>query len=63
MYNHLALLSSLLLASSAFVTAVVTCLDPGQIATARFVNGLGETCTWTGTVGVNFGVSPLNGQT
>lgn len=57
---RLALLSCLF--AAAYVSADVTCLNPGQTATARFVNGAGETCTWTGTVGVNFGINPKNGR-
>lgn len=57
---RLGLLSCLLAASS--VMADITCLSPGQLATARFVNAAGQTCTWTGTVGVNFGVNPINGR-
>ncbi len=31
------------------------CVNPGQLATATWQNALGQTCTWTGVVGSNFG--------
>ena len=50
----------LLLASVA--TASITCLKVGETATANWTTKAGETCTWTGTVGSNFGTNPLNGD-
>ena len=38
----------------------IYCLKPGQIATASWT-AHGKTCTWTGTVGSNFGVNSVNG--
>lgn len=38
----------------------IYCLAPGQIATAQW-NARGKSCTWTGTVGSNFGVNNVNG--
>ena len=38
----------------------ISCLKPGQIATATWT-ARGKTCTWTGTVGSNFGANTANG--
>lgn len=47
-------------ASSSVATAI-SCLNPGQNATATWKNALGQTCTWTGLVGANFGKNTVNG--
>ncbi|WPA97384.1 uncharacterized protein RHO25_001994 [Cercospora beticola] len=39
----------------------VTCLTVGSTATARWTNAAGQTCSWTGTVGSNFGTNSANG--
>ncbi|KAF2212311.1 hypothetical protein CERZMDRAFT_84680 [Cercospora zeae-maydis SCOH1-5] len=39
----------------------VTCLRVGQTATAQWTNAAGQTCTWTGAVGSNFGTNSVNG--
>ncbi|KXT13797.1 hypothetical protein AC579_2343 [Pseudocercospora musae] len=39
----------------------VTCLKVGSTATARWTNSAGQTCTWTGVVGSNFGTNSVNG--
>ena len=39
----------------------VTCLTVGNTATARWTNSAGQTCTWSGTVGSNFGTNSVNG--
>jgi hypothetical protein len=36
----------------------VSCLAVGASATARWTNSAGKTCTFTGTVGSNFGPNP-----
>ncbi|TLS29936.1 hypothetical protein PpBr36_03526 [Pyricularia pennisetigena] len=36
----------------------VTCLKPGDTATATWTNSAGQTCTFTGIVGSNFGANP-----
>ncbi|GAB7327931.1 hypothetical protein MBLNU13_g11704t1 [Cladosporium sp. NU13] len=36
----------------------VSCLAVGATATAKWTNNAGKTCTWTGTVGSNFGPNP-----
>lgn len=36
----------------------VSCLAVGATATARWTNSAGKACTWTGTVGSNFGPNP-----
>lgn len=36
----------------------VSCLTVGASATARWTNSAGKTCTYTGTVGSNFGPNP-----
>lgn len=57
-----------LLATSAAGAAVgldkraITCLTPGQSATARWTNVAGKTCTYTGTVGSNFGRNAAGGE-
>ena len=38
----------------------ILCLKPGQLATATWT-ARGKTCSWTGTVGSNFGVNTVNG--
>ncbi|QRW00681.1 hypothetical protein RhiJN_28699 [Ceratobasidium sp. AG-Ba] len=41
--------------------AAIDCLKPGATATARWSNGAGKSCTWTGVVGSNFGTNAVNG--
>ena len=48
---------------SVVAAADIECLDVGQTATAQWVDKTTkQTCTWTGTVGVNFGTNPRNGK-
>ena len=46
--------------AAAPVSASVTCLKVGTIATAQWTNEAGEACTWTGVVGSNFGTNVVN---
>lgn len=36
----------------------ISCLTVGTLATAQWVNSAGETCTYTGLVGSNYGPNP-----
>jgi hypothetical protein len=38
----------------------ITCLSVGASATAKWTNSAGESCTWTGVVGSNFGTNSVN---
>ena len=40
--------------------AAVTCIKVGDQATATWFNAAGKTCLWTGEVGGNFGLNPVN---
>lgn len=40
--------------------ASVTCIRVGDQATAAWTNAAGQSCTWSGKVGSNFGVNPQN---
>lgn len=40
--------------------ASVTCVKVGATAKATWTNSAGKTCTWTGTVGSNFGTNTVN---
>ena len=50
------------LAAFAFslASASITCLKVGAIATAQWTNAAAQMCTWTGTVGSNFGIDTAN---
>lgn len=39
----------------------ISCLAVGSTATAYWTNAAGQSCTWTGVVGSNFGKNPVNG--
>lgn len=64
--------TTLLLALATFAVATstpnlltkraITCLEPGSSATARWTNSAGQTCTFTGVVGSNYGASPASGS-
>ena len=41
-------------------SASVTCLKVGATATAKWTNNATKSCTWTGTVGSNFGTDLVN---
>lgn len=41
--------------------ASIKCLKVGATATAQWTNAATQTCTWTGTVGSNFGTDAANG--
>ena len=41
--------------------AAITCLKPGSTATAKWANASGKSCSWTWTVGSNFGTNSVNG--
>lgn len=49
-------------ASSLFSKRSVTCLKVGATATATWTNSAGQTCTFTGTVGSNFGENASGGE-
>ena len=40
----------------------ISCLEVGSIATAQWINAAGQSCTWTGLVGSNFGIHPAKGR-
>lgn len=42
--------------------ASVACLKVGATATAKWTDSAGQTCTWTGTVGSNFGMTSSGGE-
>ena len=42
------------------ISASVTCVKVSSTATAQWTNKAGEVCTWTGTVGSNFGMIEVN---
>lgn len=48
----------LLAASSA--AASIQCVKVGATATAKWTNAAGKSCTWTGSVGSNFGKDTVN---
>jgi len=60
--------SALFIASASLVTSsptlelfskqAISCLEVGASATARWTNSAGQTCTFTGVVGSNFGANP-----
>jgi hypothetical protein len=41
-----------------FSNRAVSCLSVGASATARWTNSAGQTCTYTGVVGSNYGANP-----
>ena len=41
-------------------SASVTCLKIGTTATATWTNAADKNCTWTGILGSNFGIDPVN---
>ena len=59
MFAHLIVTLAVLVLSPA--SASITCLKVGATATAKWTNAADENCTWTGTVGSNFGIDPVNG--
>ena len=52
---------AVLLLAAVPALASITCVTPGQMAIARWTNAKKESCTWTGTVGSNFGTDTVNG--
>lgn len=46
-----------LLSLLACVEASITCLKVGATATATWTNSAGQTCTFTGVVGSNYGAN------
>ena len=42
-------------------SASITCRKVGETATAKWTNAADKNCTWTGIVGSNFGIDPVNG--
>lgn len=40
----------------------ITCLTPGSTATATWTNSAGQTCTYTGVVGSNYGTNSAGGE-
>lgn len=51
------LISLLVLAIASSTLASVTCIKVGATAKATWVNSAGKTCTWSGSVGSNFGTT------
>ncbi|KAB8293710.1 hypothetical protein EYC80_009195 [Monilinia laxa] len=51
----------LLLVMTTLAQASVTCVKVGATAKAIWTNSASQTCTWTGTVGSNFGTNAVNG--
>ncbi|KAI9154941.1 hypothetical protein HJFPF1_07502 [Paramyrothecium foliicola] len=49
---------SLVVASPTLDKRAITCLRVGATATARWTNRAGQSCTFTGVVGSNFGANP-----
>lgn len=56
----LQLLIAVLLIATSPAFASITCLKVGSTATAKWVDGSGKSCSWTGVVGSNFGVNAAN---
>ena len=59
MMELLSIILAVFAVSPAF--ASIVCLKVGATATARWTNAADSNCTWTGTVGSNFGIDPVNG--
>ena len=55
------LAASILAASSTTTVLATTCVRVSQVANASWTNAARESCTWTGTVGSNFGINAANG--
>ena len=51
---------ALAVVTAAPISASITCLKVGSTATAQWTNEAGKACTWTGTIGSNFGVNDDN---
>ena len=51
---------ALAVVTAAPISASITCVKVGSTATAQWTNEAGETCTWVGTVGSNFGTNSVN---
>lgn len=49
-------------ASPLLVARSVTCLTVGATATATWTNAAGQTCTYAGVVGSNFGENAAGGE-
>lgn len=47
-------------AGPASASASIICLKVGATATAKWTNNATKACTWTGTVGSNFGTDVVN---
>lgn len=41
-----------------FSKSTISCLQVGASATAQWTNSAGQTCTYTGVVGSNYGANP-----
>ena len=54
------LMIALAAVAAATVSASITCMKVGATATAQWTNEAGETCTWVGVVGSNFGINDVN---
>jgi len=52
---------ALFLLAAAPGLASITCLHPSATATAQWTNADNQRCTWTGTVGSNFGTNAVTG--
>ena len=45
---------------ASLVSAQIECLRVGSTATAQWTNAKKEACSWSGVVGSNFGIDPVN---
>lgn len=43
-------------------SGAITCLPIGRTATATWKTDAGQTCTWTGVVGSNFGFNSIGSE-
>lgn len=46
--------------AASLASSQIICLEVGDTATAKWTNAEKDTCTWTGPVGSNFGINPVN---
>ncbi|KAJ8069555.1 hypothetical protein OCU04_003205 [Sclerotinia nivalis] len=58
---HASVVPLLTLVMATLAQASVTCVKVGATAKATWTNSAAQTCTWTGTVGGNFGTNTING--
>lgn len=53
---------ALALSLASLSMASVTCVEVGSTQTATWTNAEGQSCTWTGVVGSNFGETALGSE-